>query len=92
MSEWQDISTAPKNGETVILAAFREGGEAYWSCAAAFESAMKSHTNCASYCGWFPRLPMLTDPTNFRREIMSEGEVIGHSYPPTHWKPLDPPK
>ena len=91
MSGWQPIETAPKDGTPVMLC-YAPGGHILWLCAAEWGSASPGYTRCASYSGWFHKLPLTTDPAFGPGEYAPRGDVLATvHFPPTHWMPLPEP-
>lgn len=83
MSEWQDISTAPKDGTVIIGAAWRrrsEGGERIWRCWWQPE-----------FDGWIESCRQMTMAPGYTIDGQTQKlHSPDHAYP-THWMPLPAP-
>lgn len=90
MSDWQPIETLrEEEGPPVLLARF-VNGQVHWVILAEWGVAMPGYVHCASYSGWFPRFPVVSNPGRHRRDYEpgDGGEIMSLEYPPTHWQPL----
>jgi len=89
--EWREIKYAPRDG-TVVMLAHIVDGYVLWACAAEWGSAMPGYIQCASYSGWFHRLPATTDPARGPGEFAATGDIVAReTCPPTHFMPVPSP-
>lgn len=85
---WHPIETLENSdGETLLLARFREGAALPdYVVSATFGVAMPGYTDCASYSGWFVDGVPLDDPPRYRGTRISSGILSkDHGFAPTHW-------
>lgn len=79
--EWQDIESAPKDGQFILVARFRDGDEFCWAKHSRWITAEELADNDG-----------LGDPDDFEAGWTDGNEDDEPCYP-THWRPLPaPPK
>lgn len=80
MSEWQDISTAPKDGTEVLIWCSHCDSQilAVWGCA-----NHNCYDNCCAEAGG--------EDAPMWRDTFGLNDIEDNWHRPTHWMPLPPP-